>query len=83
VRNPNYWNAPRPYVDQVFIKAIADTSQRLNTLRASGTPGVAFINTVSDAQQAVKQGGLTTNVLSVNGARDSITSPCQGSGVIP
>jgi peptide/nickel transport system substrate-binding protein len=34
VRNPNYWNAPRPYVDQLVFRPIVDESQRANTFKA-------------------------------------------------
>jgi peptide/nickel transport system substrate-binding protein len=32
VRNPNYWAAPLPYLDQVNVRIIPDDSQRLNSL---------------------------------------------------
>jgi peptide/nickel transport system substrate-binding protein len=34
-RNPNYWNAPRPYLDQVVIRPLPDTVQRTNSLLAA------------------------------------------------
>jgi peptide/nickel transport system substrate-binding protein len=36
VRNPGYWNAPRPYVDQLIFKFILDETQRANTMIAGG-----------------------------------------------
>jgi len=32
VRNPGYWNAPLPYVDQVNVRIIPDDTQRLNSM---------------------------------------------------
>jgi peptide/nickel transport system substrate-binding protein len=34
VRNPNYWNAPRPYLDSVTIKPVTDIQQNRNSLDA-------------------------------------------------
>lgn len=31
VRNPNYWNKPRPYIDELTIRVIRDEAQRVNT----------------------------------------------------
>lgn len=34
VRNPDYWNAPLPYLDRLIIRPIADINQRYDTLAA-------------------------------------------------
>jgi peptide/nickel transport system substrate-binding protein len=34
VRNPNYWNAPRPYLDSITYKPVPDVQQRVNSLNA-------------------------------------------------
>jgi peptide/nickel transport system substrate-binding protein len=34
VRNPTYWNAPRPYLDSISFKGIPDVQQRQNILDA-------------------------------------------------
>jgi peptide/nickel transport system substrate-binding protein len=34
VRNPTYWNAPRPYLDSITYKGIPDVQQRQNILDA-------------------------------------------------
>jgi peptide/nickel transport system substrate-binding protein len=36
VRNPNYWNAPRPYLDQITFKVVVDEAQRKSTMQSSG-----------------------------------------------
>jgi peptide/nickel transport system substrate-binding protein len=33
-RNPAYWNAPMPYLDQITIRLIPDDTQRYNSVRA-------------------------------------------------
>jgi peptide/nickel transport system substrate-binding protein len=35
VRNPNYWNSPLPYVDQVVYRIVPDAQQRNNSFNAS------------------------------------------------
>jgi peptide/nickel transport system substrate-binding protein len=57
-RNPNYWDAPRPYLDQIIIKVIVDESQRMNTF-FSGAANYMFIGTPSNAVQAQKNGGVS------------------------
>jgi len=32
VRNPTYWDAPKPYLDKVIISGVADADQRYNSL---------------------------------------------------
>jgi peptide/nickel transport system substrate-binding protein len=66
VRNPNYWNAPRPYVDQLVIKLIMDTSQRMNTFFTSSGAQLMYINTANDADAATKQGAVP-NTATLNG----------------
>jgi peptide/nickel transport system substrate-binding protein len=56
-RNPNYWNAPLPYVDQVIAKPIADDSQRINTFK-SGDANLIYVNVSQSAQQAQAAGGV-------------------------
>ena len=34
VRNPSYWNAPRPYLDKLDFKVITDPTQRDNTFKS-------------------------------------------------
>ncbi len=35
-RNPNYWNAPLPYLDEIVLKPVGDESQRSDTLCSGG-----------------------------------------------
>jgi peptide/nickel transport system substrate-binding protein len=66
VRNPNYWDAPRPYVDQVLIKLIFDTSQRMNTFFTSPGANLMYINTANDAKSATDRGAIP-NTATLNG----------------
>jgi peptide/nickel transport system substrate-binding protein len=54
-RNPNYWNAPEPYVDQLIMKPIVDEQQKVNTFLQGGAN---MLNTVvpDSANQLTKAG---------------------------
>jgi peptide/nickel transport system substrate-binding protein len=54
-RNPNYWNAPLPYLDKVVLKPITDETQRLNTFCGNTADGLIFIQSVQDADRMQKQ----------------------------
>jgi peptide/nickel transport system substrate-binding protein len=40
VKNPNYWDAPRPYVDTVIYRPVTDITQRANAFQAAGSSAV-------------------------------------------
>jgi peptide/nickel transport system substrate-binding protein len=48
VRNPSYWNAPRPYLDSLVFRVIADPTQRDAALK-SGAGDIAPASTSSFA----------------------------------
>jgi peptide/nickel transport system substrate-binding protein len=48
VRNPNYWNAPRPYVDQLIFKPIVNEEQRTSSFKA-GEAQLEFVTTTPTA----------------------------------
>jgi peptide/nickel transport system substrate-binding protein len=63
VRNPTYWNAPRPYADQLIIKSFVDETAKVNTFLAGGGTILQTIVPAS-ADQLQKAGGVpTTGVL--------------------
>jgi peptide/nickel transport system substrate-binding protein len=66
VRNPNYWNAPRPYLDQVIIKQIPDDSQRYNTLKSGGVDFAESGTNPTYAKQA-KDDGFAVNTFNPSG----------------
>ena len=39
-RNPNYWDHPRPYVDELVLESLPDATTRLNALRAGQVDAV-------------------------------------------
>jgi peptide/nickel transport system substrate-binding protein len=57
VRNPNYWNSPLPYLDQVVIKPVLDEQQRTNTL-TSGAANMMWTRSPVSEQGAEKGGDL-------------------------
>jgi peptide/nickel transport system substrate-binding protein len=72
VRNPNYWNSPRPYVDQLVIKTVLDETQRKNTMIAGGAD-LAFSNnpsTIADYKtagvNAYLSPSINTNIFYMN-----------------
>ena len=62
VRNPKYWDAPRPYVDQVVSKIVADESQRINTFNTEND-SLMFLSTPQSADQATKKGGISVPII--------------------
>jgi peptide/nickel transport system substrate-binding protein len=66
VRNPNYWNAPRPYVDQVIAKPIVDESQRINTFIA-GDANFMAVGTAQNADRVTKANAGVTYTQIQNG----------------
>lgn len=43
-RNPNYWNAPRPYLEQLTIQVIPDTAQGYNAMVTGQAQAVRMIS---------------------------------------
>jgi len=70
VRNPGYWAAPLPYLDQVNIRIIPDDVQRLNSLY-TGEIQLGRVNRPQDCADAKsKKFGCTLAIL--NGGNDLI-----------
>src|SRR4030095_8382741 len=57
VRNPGYWDSPRPYVDQLIEKVLTDESQRANTM-LSGDGNTMYTNVPQTADALRKRGQL-------------------------
>ena len=66
VRNPNYWNAPRPYVDQLILRPIIDESQRINTF-AAGQANMTFVGSAQNADRTMKSNIGTPYPMILNG----------------
>jgi peptide/nickel transport system substrate-binding protein len=69
VRNPHYWNAPLPYLDQLIIKPIVDESQRVNTLNTGAAQ--MLWSRVPSSQKAASSAGATPNLLVTNGGTNA------------
>ena len=65
VKNPKYWDAPRPYLDTLTIKPAIDAAQRLNTV-VSGGADVAVETSWQNLKKAADQ-GLPSDVLPLSG----------------
>ncbi|OHV40391.1 ABC transporter substrate-binding protein [Parafrankia soli] len=65
VKNPRYWDAPKPYLDRLTLRAATDSSQRYNTL-ISGGADVAVDSNWLNIAKGRKQ-GLTVDVQELNG----------------
>ena len=74
VRNPTYWNAPRPYLDQLIFRPIVEESQRANTFK-SGDAQLAFTAVATTAQDlstgyaVLGAPSLNTGIIYLNVAR--------------
>ncbi|MEU6265189.1 ABC transporter substrate-binding protein [Saccharopolyspora shandongensis] len=79
VRNPNYWDAPKPYLDKVFVKSIPDAEQQANALLSGEVdwarlshPNVKEVQDAADKQVAarsLKTPAPETLLLDLNVAR--------------
>jgi peptide/nickel transport system substrate-binding protein len=88
VRNPNYWNAPLPYLDKVILKVVAEETQRANTFKAGEANLVnttiagtyqQFLSTGAASYSSVVNGGIAlylnmrTKPFSDSRARQAVT----------
>jgi peptide/nickel transport system substrate-binding protein len=55
VRNPHYWEAGHPYLDQLIVKPISDTQQAVNTFKVGGADVIQVYDPMSIAE--AQQGG--------------------------
>lgn len=80
VRNPDYWQQGKPYVDEIVLKYITDDQARLAALR-SGAVDLAFFSTPSVVQPLQNDPAFTwantkalvTRHLVLNNAREPLT----------
>lgn len=64
-RNARYWDAPRPYLDEITIRTSNDAGQRYNTLVSDGADIV--IETNADSLARAAEAGYTTDVTPLSG----------------
>lgn len=65
VRNDGYWDAPRPYLDEVVVRPILDPTQRINAL-TTGQGDATMVLSPADAARLEDQ-GFALNEMSLNG----------------
>jgi peptide/nickel transport system substrate-binding protein len=68
VRNPTYWNAPLPYLDQILFRTIPDDTERINTF-CSGDGNFLYTPDNATVQPIVDQKCGLPNSLATNGGR--------------
>jgi peptide/nickel transport system substrate-binding protein len=66
VRNPGYWDQPRPYVDRIEFATIGSDDQRLNALRSGQ---ITVMSTITDeyAERALNEGFVEKTLPHVGG----------------
>ena len=69
VRNPNYWDAPRPYLDTIVYKIVGDQTQRLTTFLAGQADAGSLVVDGQGDQQVTAAGDQVLNVGTVSGAQ--------------
>lgn len=80
-RNPNYWMADRPYLDEVVINAIPDSNSRISQLQAgqqnvSAAPPFSQINTLKGSGFGVAESALArVDQLYINVDEEPFTDP--------
>lgn len=67
VKNPTYWDAPKPYLDRILLQTNSDTSQRYNTLISGGAD--LIIDSSMGIQTRLKDQGFPSQVAPLNGGQ--------------
>lgn len=66
-KNPDYWDAPKPYVDRLEVRAVSDATQRANLISTSGAELALETNWSSLAK--VENAGMTTEIADAGGGQ--------------
>ncbi|XVQ15028.1 ABC transporter substrate-binding protein [Spirillospora sp. CA-255316] len=67
VRNPKYWDAPKPYLDRIVLRATSDTMQRLSSLTSGGADVV--VDTSWKTIDKARKAGFPTQVMPLSGGQ--------------
>jgi peptide/nickel transport system substrate-binding protein len=67
VKNPNYWDSPKPYLDAITLRTASDSSQRFNTVVSRGADVAIDSNWATIAK--AKDAGLPVDVAPLNGGQ--------------
>lgn len=66
-KNPDYWDAPRPYLDSITIRAVLDTNQRVNAMTTGGADIATEASWASIAK--IEAAGLQAETLDTGGGQ--------------
>ncbi|MEE2034859.1 ABC transporter substrate-binding protein [Rhodococcus sp. CC-R104] len=66
-KNPDYWDAPKPYLDSITIRTVSDTNQRVNAV----TTGAADLasETNWESLKKIEAAGLNIDVVPTGGGQ--------------
>lgn len=67
VRNPRYWDAPKPYLDRITVTTSSDAAQRYNSVISGGIDVAVESSWVNLAK--AKQAGFPTDRVELNGGQ--------------
>jgi peptide/nickel transport system substrate-binding protein len=71
VRNPNYWDAPKPYLDSIIIRVLTDHPQRVDTFK-SGKGDLWYGSDPSQAGSLLDDKALTAKIQGLQGGTGMI-----------
>ncbi|WP_241385519.1 ABC transporter substrate-binding protein [Rhodococcus sp. CH91] len=66
-KNPDYWDAPKPYLDRLTIKSVHDSNQRINAM-TTGAADLSLESTMANIAMA-HEAGLETETLPTGGGQ--------------
>lgn len=66
-KNPDFWDAPRPYLDGITIRSVTDTNQRVNSITTGGADLAGEASWASIAK--VEAAGFPTETVSTGGGQ--------------
>ncbi|RBM16202.1 ABC transporter substrate-binding protein [Prauserella sp. PE36] len=67
VKNPKYWDAPKPYLDRITLRSINDSTQRINTLTSGGADVAVDTNWATMA--TARDAGFAVDTMPLNGGQ--------------
>lgn len=66
-KNPDYWDAPKPYVDRLEVRTVSDATQRANLISTGGADLALETNWSSLAK--IENAGLKTEIADAGGGQ--------------
>ncbi|MFC5754642.1 ABC transporter substrate-binding protein [Actinomadura rugatobispora] len=67
VKNPRYWDPPKPYLDRIVLRATPDSMQRLSSLTSGGVD--VSIDTSWKTIDKARKAGFPTQVMPLSGGQ--------------